>query len=565
MMSEAVPMTEQARQPKYLRRFLGQPPVSSARAWYLNWQGLLFSVGTVSLATFLCVYANLAAYNVNMIYILLTLAATVWFGLGAGLITAVVALLCFDFFFIVPYYSFLGQVQDALAIFVFLFTALFTNLLLGRAQLHNRQAQARSREVGALYELVTTAITNLENQELLTTALSKINQALDVEQSAMFLVDPAQPDVMEATCIQSGGTGAGLQVDWSQLAEVFQSNRAWFSEANPTLPLADSLAYLPLSSARQPLGVLVVSAKTLPGHLAFTPTEQKTLEVFANHLTLVIEHIRLIKENVQVAALRESDRLKSALLASVSHELRTPLTAIRTATDSLLNPRTQWNEAGRTQFLHLIAHEVDRLSRLVSNLLDLSKLEAGAFKPDFGWYYLPEIVQSVVARLQTAGITLSHRVETYFAPEIPLARMDYLQVDQVLTNLIENAAKYSPGDSAIKIAVEVQPPIADPVAEGVGQLQVSVVDQGIGVAASEQVRIFDKFYRGTNHLNSGKPAPGTGIGLTIAKGLIEAHGGSIWVESAGKDMSDNGPVNSGSKFYFTLPLIKLAPEYEAEA
>jgi two-component system sensor histidine kinase KdpD len=234
------------------------------------------------------------------------------------------------------------------------------------------------------------------------------------------------------------------------------------------------------------------------------------------------------EEAARVSALARSDELKSALLAAVSHELRTPLATIKATTASLLDPAVTWTEADRAEFLRAVDAETDRLTLMVNNLLDLSRIEGGALQPDKEWYDAAELVADVVRRL--ARRAAAHPLAAEVQPDLPLARFDYVEIAQVLTNLVENAIAHTPPGTPVTISAR----------RVAGAIEFAVRDRGPGIAPRHLGRLFDKFYRASD----GRAGAGTGIGLTISKGLVEAHGGRIWVESQ---------VGVGTAFRFTVP------------
>jgi two-component system sensor histidine kinase KdpD len=233
----------------------------------------------------------------------------------------------------------------------------------------------------------------------------------------------------------------------------------------------------------------------------------------------------------RTAALAQSDELKSALLAAVSHDLRTPLAVIKTATSSLRDPSVPWGDDERAEFIEVIDEETDRLTLMVSNLLDLSRIEGGVLRPDREWYDLPELIDDVADRLRRRAESTGHVIRVEIAPDVPLMYLDYVEIAQVLINLGENALRYAPAGTEITIR-------ARPIGPAV---QLSVQDEGPGIPPAEQARVFDKFYR----VKSGEHVPGSGIGLAISKGIVETHGGRIWIEST---------PGAGSTFHFTLPI-----------
>jgi two-component system sensor histidine kinase KdpD len=459
------------------------------------------------------------------------------------------------------------------AVVLFIGTALFANQVAGRARLGNQQAQQRALEATALYELATAVITKIDQQEMLQLVLKKVSEALKTQNCTLYLKDEERRDqLIEIARIDSPAKQATRHPDVAIAQAVLNQNRAAFYPGNSEQSSEkvnseqavslNTVAYLPLNYGLQVLGVIVIVG---PEDRNLDNEEKRLIQVFANHVALALAHARLIRESAQLATLRDSDKLKSSLLASVSHELRTPLTSIKTATSNLHLFDKTIETADYAETLAIIEQETDRLTRLVSNLLDLSKIEAGALKPDFGWYYLPEIVQSVLDRLKNNPDIKSHQISLAFSPDIPLGRMDYLQMDQVITNLVENAAKYSAPDRPITVEVEIQP--TDELKLPDGQtlegiidtpqlLLVKILDEGRGIPHSELERIFDKFYRvRPNPGNLLADAPGTGIGLAITKGIIEAHGGKIWAQNR---------LYGGTIFYFVLPVNPLANNLEEE-
>ncbi len=264
----------------------------------------------------------------------------------------------------------------------------------------------------------------------------------------------------------------------------------------------------------------------------FTDHERHLLATFANQAALAIDRARLIEESTRAAALEEADHLKSALLAAVSHDLRTPLASIKASATSLLQEEITWDAATQREFLTAIDEETDRLTRLVGSLLDLTRIQGGALKPEKEWYDMGELVASVTDRL--APPLLSHPLQVRIAPDLPPVAFDFIEIGQVLTNLIENAAKYS--DLGTRIDVD-----ADHIDTGV---RICVRDRGFGIPATDLPHVFDPFYRVRSDRRT-RRIGGAGIGLAICRGFIEAHGGTIGVESS---------VGDGSTFTFTLPV-----------
>jgi len=300
-------------------------------------------------------------------------------------------------------------------------------------------------------------------------------------------------------------------------------------------PGQERARFVPLQVGARAIGVLEL---VLHDHQRPDAERERLLTTFANGAAIALEQARLTQEEQATAVALESDRLKSALLSSVSHDLRTPLAGIKAAASSLLQEDVAWSAEDRHAFLIDIDHEADRLSRLVSNLLDISRIEAGAIKPIKEWEDVGELIERVLRRLtpRLADHPLVRQVDT----DLPRIRLDAVQIEQALTNLLENAAKYSP--TGTPITVEARAVENGPL--GTPTLRIAVTDQGIGIPAAEQERIFDKFYRVTEGVRG---VSGTGMGLAIVKGLIEAHGGRVGVESIS---------GQGSTFSVLLPLTR---------
>jgi two-component system, OmpR family, sensor histidine kinase KdpD len=301
-----------------------------------------------------------------------------------------------------------------------------------------------------------------------------------------------------------------------------------------------SIRFFPLKAGQKGMGVLRVLIEKASRWLSADPLVSMEQErtnprtaffwTFLEQAGTMIERARLRQQSMQVEVLRRTDTLRAALLSSVSHDLRTPLSSIKAAASSLLQEDVQWDEDARRGFAHTIEREADRLNRLVGNLLDMSRIEAGALKPEKEWYELPALIQDVLGHLQP--LLHGRAVQTSLPDDLPPVKMDYLQIDQVLTNLLENAVRYTPTGSPIEISAEAQD----------GQLLVSVADRGPGIPPEELERIFDKFYR-VRTLQ--RDTSGSGLGLAVCRGLVEAHGGRIWAENR---------EGGGALFRFTLPL-----------
>ena len=446
---------------------------------------------------------------VALLYLLpLGLITALW-GLAPGITSAFITFLTFNYFFIDPYYTLtVHQPIDVVILIVFLIVAVVISQLVGRAQSGLAAATAREREATQLYEL-STALTGLHDQQSITQILAKHI----------------------------------LRVTESEFVELR------FSGPNPfmyRLPEIEPPAHfpgliVPIEAARGQIGEIRLWRATI----GISAGEKRLVQTFASQGALALERALLAEADSRAQILEESDQLKSAILSSVSHELRTPLSTIKAAASSLRGREVSWDSPASAELIAAIDDEADHLNLLVGNLLDMSRIESGALKPKRDWNILSEIAGSVLARMKS--LALEHQVEVDVPENLPLIPVDYVQIEQVFTNLISNSFKYAPPNTMVRIR-----------ARGVDDfIHVQVCNQGPQVPSEDLDRIFDKFYR----ITAADRVTGTGLGLSICKGIIEAHGGRIWAEN----------VPDGLAFKFTLPLTlegtkfpHLALDTEAE-
>lgn len=429
---------------------------------------------------------------VALLYLIPLGLITAFLGLGPGITSALVTFLTFNYFFIQPYYRLaVHRPTDVVILVIFLVVAIVISQLVGRMRAGLAAATAREREATQLYEL-STALAGLHDGHTIAEILAKQVQ-----------------EVLQGEAVEINIFGAD--------AFVFR-----LSESNqPTRPPE---WILPIQVARGVLGEI----RLWRAEPALTSSEKRLLQTFASQGALAFERARLAQTESRARVLEESDRLKSAILSSVSHELRTPLSTIKAAASSLRSNDVSWDSAARPELIAAIDDEADHLNMLVGNLLDMSRIESGVLKPKREWNILPEIIENVLARMKhRAG---EHRIEVDVPESLPLVPVDYVQMEQVFTNLLSNSVKYAPEKTVIRVRAFVE---GDTV-------HVIVSNQGPQVPQEHLERIFDKFFR----LTETDRVTGTGLGLSICKGIIEAHDGKLWAEN----------MPDGLAFNFTFPL-----------
>ncbi|HEX5504898.1 MAG TPA: ATP-binding protein, partial [Thermomicrobiales bacterium] len=407
--------------------------------------------------------------------------------------------------------------------------ALYASLTQALAALRLGGAR-RERITATLYELSRALATKREPDQLLDAIAARVVAVLGVRSCAILLPDERGRRAGRAGA--AAGGGAVTPLDRNEQAQV-----AWLFAHVGEHRLRPSryrqFLHVPLDTGERRLGALRVEAADRAAPLG--EADARLLATFAAQAALALEQARLAQEAVRAAILARGDALKDALLASVSHDLRTPLAAIRAAAGSLLQEDIDWDPETRREFAATIDEEAARLNRLVGALLDMSRLEAGVLRARTALYPLDDLIRTVVARLAPrAG---DHPVAVDLPADLPPAPLDPVQLDQVLTNLLENAVNYSPAGTPIAVTAALEP--------NGEAVVVRVADRGPGIPRRERAHVFDKFSR----LRAAAPVKGSGLGLAIARGLVEAHGGHLWVEDT---------PGGGATFAFALPLAPAA-------
>lgn len=497
---------------------------------------------------------RLDGVTVALAYLLVVLAVATVGGFGPGICTSIAGFLTFNFFFLPPYDSFVvGSPQDVVSLFVFLIVAGVTSDLVGRLQEREREARRRADEAEALSRLGTALLRGATLEMALATVAEQMVRLFALESAAILLPDATgtlRPSVVYPPAARGGDAidrehaAVAAHVFATGLMAGIGSGHRIYRPHGPehtgrAIPLRERrVLYLPVRAAGQAMGVIGVTAIRAADYSA---DERLLLSAFANQAALTIDRARLSEEATHAAAFEQADRLKSALLTTVSHDLRSPLASIKASAACLLEESITRDAATRGEFLVAIDQETDRLTRLVNNLLDLTRIQGGALKPEMEWNDIGDLIASVTELL---GPRVSpHPLHAEIAADLPLLRFDFVEIGQVLTNLIENAAKYSDPEREIVVTAE----------RGAAAIRVRVRDHGDGIPEADRPQIFDPFYR-VRRDGRARRVSGTGIGLAICRGIIEAHGGTLGVESE---------EGTGSTFTVTLPMAPAMAENAA--
>ena len=443
--------------------------------------------------------------TVALTFLLFVLLVSTFWGLSISVFTAVIATLAFNYYFLPPIGTFtIADPQNWVALFAFLVTAVIASELSTRAQREAANANERRRDVERLYAFSQQLLASDNVVALLNLLPKYMVEDFELKAAAVFL--PERSNVY-----RSGPDTGGLDVVELKMVSA---------RGEPRVDATRDVAVMPLR-----LGIRTVgSFGILGGRVSRT-----TLEAMSSLIAIAIERVRAVENLSRTEAARESEQLRSILLDSVTHEFRTPLTAIKASVTSLLSGTTL-DSAQQRELLTVINEESDRLNRLVGEATEMAQLDANQVELNRGPHSVREVIADAVeASRKTLG---THPVSIGVPQDIPPALMDRERIREVLMQLLENAAKYSPADAPIQITAEVKNKM----------LLTSVADHGPGIDDFEQQLIFDKFYRGRNQRMA---VQGTGMGLAIAKAIVEAHHGTISVISQ---------LGHGSVFYFTLPI-----------
>ena len=474
----------------------------------IAWSGYLKSLILVLATSLICVPAHryLVPTNLVMFYLLAVVLAAVRLGRRPAILTALLSVIAFDFFFVPPRFTFVVNDTEYLITFGALFTVgiVISTLV---SQSRERAEAIRDREVqtASLYYLSRDLAVASDLEGILDALIRNIEESLGAH-LAVLLPEKERLEVKKA----SSGLDLGLKelavADWA-----FR-NRLAAGRGTETLVSA-ALLYLPIQSTGAALGILGVELSDEADYKS--PLSRRLLEAFATQAGLAIERVHLGKQAEQAQILQARESLERALLNSISHDLRTPLVSITGALGALRDKGSPLERQAREDLLDAAWEDAGRLNRFVGNLLDMTRLESGALKLKLVPCDVQDLLGCALAALEPQ---LGRRkIEVALPPGLPLIRMDMVLMTQVVVNLLDNAMKYTPRQSGIELAAG----LAD------GTLTLTVSDRGPGLPGGELMRVFDKFYR----VPVPEGAGGTGLGLSICRGIVEAHGGSIRAEN----------------------------------
>ncbi len=444
--------------------------------------------------------------TVPLIFMMAVLGVAYLFGLGPSIFAALASMLCYNFFFIPPIYSFtIADPINVAALFFFLFTALLVSNLTARVRRQADLARNRAAITTALYGFSNTLARNATLDDLLLASASQIAASLAAD--AVILLPASDGQLQLASAFPPGVTIE--DADLGAAKWCFDHGRS-AGRGSDTLPGARRL-FLPLRTGRGVIGVVGLGRG--PGSdFILTPDERRLLDALMDQAAVAIERVRLAKEMDDARVAAEAERLRGALLTSLSHDLRTPLASIFGAASSLREYGERFDAKARAEMVKTIEEEAARMARFVGNLLDMTRLEAGAVELKRDPADVSELIGTAMRR--TEGLLKGFKVIVDIEPNLPLLDLDELLMEQALVNLLDNAAKYAPPCSAITIrALRFD-----------RMVRLQIVDEGPGIPEDHLPLIFEKFHRVKNRDHQ---RAGTGLGLAICRGFVQAMGGTI--------------------------------------
>jgi two-component system sensor histidine kinase KdpD len=467
--------------------------------------------------------------NLALVFLMAVLAASVRGGLAPGLFASLIGALSFNFFFLEPRYNFtVRDPESVIALMFFLGVAVVASNLTAAVQRQAAAARRRARTTEDLYLFSKKLASTGTLDDVLWATAFQIASMLKV--SVVILL----PEAGGGIAVKAGYPPDDTLVD----ADIAAAKWAWehnrpAGRGADTLPGAKRL-YLPLRTGREAVGVIGLD-NDRQGPL-LTPEQQRLFDALADQAALAIERIQLVSDIDKAKLAAETDRLRTALLTSISHDLKTPLAAIMGSAGTLRDFGPDIPEQARGELLSTVIDESERLSRFIANLLDMTRLGAGAMQPNYAYHFLGDVVGSALQR--AAKIASRHRVDVEIPADLPMLKVDPVLFEQVLFNLIDNAAKYAPEETGVHIRAW----------QDADYIKLSVTDEGPGIPPDDLERVFDSFYRVRkgDHVRAG-----TGLGLAICRGFVEAMGGAI--------KASNRHDRSGAIFTIRMPVPREAP------
>ncbi|HVH56809.1 MAG TPA: ATP-binding protein [Vicinamibacterales bacterium] len=455
-----------------------------------------------------------------LLFLLVILITAATSRLWVAIVTSVAADLCLNYFFMPPFGTLtIADPQNWVALFVFFAVGLIGSQLSAAVRDREQEASARRDELGRLFDLSRDVLLTTDSTEAIRQLARFVARRFDLDFAAVCLPRAQQWDIYEAGArsitldpreLVQAFAGAESALEFDARARTYAGHR--------TIPIdGEEVRLIPLRFGTKAIGLLAAAGR---------PVEPDTLDALAGVVAIAVERAQFLEERKAAEVARRGEELKSALLASLSHDLKTPLTAIRVAASNL---KAAWiREHDREEQSDLILAEVERLNRLFQNILEMARIDAGSIPTDVRWVHPAEIFEA--ARDQIEHTLKHHRIVVEDGSD-RLVRLDPRLTASALAHVLENAAQYTQPKSPIDVNISVS-------TDG---LTISVRDHGPGISPRDLPHLFDRFYRGTQ---AGQRVSGTGMGLSIARGMLAAEGGRVWADNC---------ADGGAQFTIVVP------------
>lgn len=494
------------------------------------------SLGLVALVTLIGLPFDhsLDHANIVMLYLLAEVIAATRFGLGPSILAALVSVIAYHYFFILPRFTFVVEEAQFLLTFAgLLIVGLIISTLTATVREQVRTAQRREAQTAASYDFSRTLAAAVGLEAIIRATVTHVKRIFNRD-AVILLSEPNRdslslhafnPDFILDEHEQAVAT-------WS-----FQSGQP-AGRGTQTLSAAN-LRYHPLKTARGVVGILGIKSPESDRRL--TPEQLRLLEIFASQAAVAIERAQLDKQAQQASLLHEKEKLQAALLNSISHDLRTPLASITGVLSSIRDDAGYLDEITQHELVENAYEEADRLNRLVANLLDMTRLQAGAMRAGRELCEVQDVVGVAMAELSDK--MKDRPIAIDFPASLPLVPIDFVLMSRVFINLLDNAHKYSPSGTPIEIMAH----------SNNSNIEIEIADRGLGIPPDELTQVFEKFYR----VRRSDGSSGTGLGLSICKGIVEVHDGRIWATNRS---------SGGTIVIVSLPIVPLAtPAAEVKA
>ena len=517
--------------------------------WRARRYGVALTLASTALLTAVLApfHDAIGLLNAGLLFLLLTLVISGTWGRTVGLFAAVVTNLALNFFFVEPLHTFTVQdPENIIALFVFLGVSVIGSSLLSAAQAEAERARHRDAETQVLLRLSRALIGQTDPHEALTSLCAEVVAAFRAPGAAVLsasggwsvLAYAGGPDagrvttatdrMMAERAVTSGNVERTGNTGFGTPRKV----RIVGGAGQPRVADMDrGVAFVPLQIGDRVFGVLRLDGPI--GETAFVDAPERLLSAFASEAALAVQRVELASAAAHAEALKQADEMKTALMTSISHDLKTPLAGIKTSVSSLLDESMIWSDDDRRAFLETIDSQADRLNRVISDILDLNRIESGAIAPALGPVDVRDLFDDVRDRVRIVLDGRDLRIDA--APGL-VAEADASLMSQALVNLVENAIKYSTPGGAITMRARRAGDV----------IAMSVEDEGPGIAAQDLPHVFERFYRAAE---DSRRVKGSGLGLAIVMGFVTLSGGKIRVDS----------TPAGTRFEITLPASKRAP------